>query len=129
MALNNNPYYQELCQQMNPYLAVMEMAEDTRTICHYLDNRITVATALEYASQGKMPNPKDFPDHRLDRVREYLTYVNDIAIKSAVIKSYEYSLKQNDLIYDYNNVEDESRKARVRIIMNILWDKRPHKTT
>ena len=129
MALNNNPYYQELCQQMNPYLAVMEMAEDTRTICHYLDNRITVATALEYASQGKMPNPKDFPDHRLDRVREYLTYVNDIEIKSAVIKSYEYSLKQNDLIYDYNNVEDEPRKARVRIIMNILWDKRPHKTT
>ena len=112
---------------MNPYLAVMEMAEDTRTICHYLDNRITVATALEYASQGKMPNPKDFPDHRLDRVREYLTYVNDIEIKSAVIKSYEYSLKQNDLIYDYNNVDDEPRQARVRIIMNILWDKRPHK--
>lgn len=129
MALNNNPYYQELCQQMNPYLAVMEMAEDTRTICHYLDNRITVATALEYASQGKMPNPKDFPDHRLDRVREYLTYVNDIEIKSAVIKSYEYSLKQNDLIYDYNNVDDEPRQARVRIIMNILWDKRPHKIT
>lgn len=129
MALKNNPYYQELCQQMNPYLAVMEMAEDARTICHYLDNRITVATALEYASQGKMPNPKDFPDHRLDRVREYLTYVNDIEIRSAVIKSYEYSLKQNDLIYDYNNVDDEPRQARVRIIMNILWDKRPHKTT
>lgn len=127
MSLTSNSQYKELCQQMNPYLAIMQMAEDTRNICSSLDNRITVSRALDYAAQGKLPNPKDYPDHRLDRVKEYLTYVLDIQIKSAIIKSYEQSLHKNHLIYDYNNIEDDPRQARVRVIMNILWDSRPNK--
>jgi hypothetical protein len=127
MSLINNTYYKELCQTMNPYLAIMQMAKDTRDICTSLENRITTSTALAYAAQGKQPNPKDFPDHRLDRVKEYLNYVDDIEIKTAVIRSYELSLKKNNLVYEYQNVSEESRQARVRIILNMLWDKRPHK--
>ena len=127
MSLNVNPYYKELCHQMNPYLAVMQISEDTRKMCNSLCNRITTATALDYVSKGLVPDPKDFPDHRLDRVKEYLKYVDDLGVKSAVIKSYEQSLYHDNLVYDYNNVEDEPRQARVRIIMNILWDKRPHR--
>ena len=127
MSLTNNSHYKELCQQMNPYFAIMQMAEETRNICKSLDNRITTSTALAYAAQGKRPNPKDFPDHRLDRVKEYLNYVDDIEIKSAVIHSYELSLQKNNLVYEYQNVSDECYQARVRIIMNILWDSRPHK--
>lgn len=128
MALNYNPHYQELCKTMNPYLAVMQIADDTRNISKSLDNRILYSTALDYVANDRIPNPKDFPDHRLDRVREYLLYVLDLEIKSAVIASYEQSLKKNNLVYDYKNVDDEPRRARVRVIMNILWDSRPHKT-
>lgn len=128
MALNYNPHYQELCDQMNPYLAVMQLAEETRNISMSLDNRILYSTALDYVANNKKPNPKDFPDHRLDRVREYLIYVTDVEIKAAVILSYEKSLKKNNLVYDYKNIEDMPRQARVRVILNILWDSRPHKT-
>ena len=127
MSLVYNPHYQELCQQMNPYLAIMQMAEDTRNICSSLDNRITVSAALDYAAQGTVPNPKDYPDHRLDRVKDYLTGVIDPEIRYAVIKSYEASLYKDHLIYVYNNISDNPRQARVRVILNILWDKRPHK--
>ena len=127
MALVDNQYYNTLCQQMNPYLAIMQMAKTTRNICSSLDNRITVSVALDYAAQGNTPNPKDFPDHRLDRVKEYGTYIDDISLKSAIIRSYELSLQKNNLIYEYQNVSDEFQQARVRIIMNILWDRRPHK--
>lgn len=127
MPLNVNPYYKELCAHMNPYLATMQMAEDTREVCRSLSNRITVSTALDYVAKGITPNPKDFPDHRLDRVKEYLKCVDDLGVKSAVIKSYEQSLYKDNLVYDYNNIEDEPRQSRVRIIMNILWDKRPHR--
>lgn len=127
MSLTYNPYYKELCEQMNPYLAILQIAEDTKNICHTLDNRIPSATALDYAARGEVPNPKDYPDHRLDRVKEYLKYVDDIEIKSAIISSYETSLKSNNLTYLYNTVEDKHRQARIRIIMNILWDNRPHK--
>ena len=129
MALNYNPYYQELCTQMNPYIAVMEMAEVSRRISGSLGNRVLYSTALDYAAKDQLPDPKDFPDHRLDRVKEYLTYVDDLEVRSAVIASYEQSLSANNLVYDYKCVNDDPRKARVRIIMNILWDSRPHKNS
>ena len=127
MSLVSNSHYNELCGQMNPYLAVMEIADDTRRICAKLDNRIPCATALDYAARGEQPNPKDYPDYRLNRVKNYICYIDDIEIKSAIISSYERSLAKNHLIYDYKNVTDAYRQARVRIIMNILWDNRPHK--
>lgn len=127
MALNCNPYYQELCRQGNPYLAVMQMAEETRNICNKLHNRIQESTALDYVANGMTPNPKDFPDMRLNRVKEYLNYVDDIEVKSAVLSSYEQSLHRNNLVYDYGVVEDNPRQSRIRVIMNILWNNRPHK--
>lgn len=127
MPLTDNPKYKELCQQGNQYLAVMQLAEETRKICDNLPNRILESTALDFAARGEIPNPKDFPDYRLNRVKEYLKYVDDIEIKSAVLKSYEQSLAKNNLVYYYNTVEDEPRRSRIRIIMNILWDQRPHK--
>ena len=127
MALNYSPYYTELCQQTSPYLAVMQIAENARSICNSLPNRISESTALDYAARNAFPNPKDFPDHRLDRVIEYLKYVEDIEIKSAVLESYETSLNANNLVYTYGVITDEPRQSRVRIIMNILWDNRPHK--
>ena len=127
MSLIQNNQYKELCLQMNPYIAILQMAKDTRNICISLDNRITVSDALSYAANGTLPDPKDYPDHRLDRVKDYLTGVTDREIKSAVLFSYEQSLYKNNLVYEYKNVEDVPRQARIRIIMNILWDNRPHK--
>lgn len=128
MALNCNPHYDELRDQGNPYLAVLQIAEETRNICNSMHNRIQESTALDYVSQGLTPNPKDFPDIRLNRVKEYLNYVDDIEIKAAVLKSYEQSLYKNNLVYEYDTVKDNPRQARIRIIMNILWDNRPHRS-
>ena len=127
MPLNYNPRYKELCDQIGSYRAVVQMADETRAICKSLPHRISDSTALDYVARGEKPNPKDFPDHRLDRVREYLLYVDNLEIKAAVIHSYEESLKKNNLVYLYQNVSDEPTQARVRVIMNILWDSRPHK--
>ena len=127
MPLSCNPKYKELCQQGNQYLAVMQLAEETRKTCNNLPNRILESTALDFAARGEIPDPKDFPDYRLNRVKEYLKYVDDIEIKSAVLRSYEQSLIKNNLIYEYDVISDEPRQGRVRVIMNILWDKRPHR--
>jgi len=127
MSLTQNPTYQQLIETRGPYLAVLDIAQVTREIEDSLESRITTSSALDFAARGLVPDPKDYPDHRLDRVKEYLTYVDDIEIKSAVISSYEESLKKYHLIYLYNNVDDEHRRSRIRIILNILWDSRPHK--
>ncbi len=127
MSLIYNPTFKELEQSLDTYVAINIMAKRTREIATSLGNRITDSDALSFVARGELPDPKDYPDHRLDRVKEYLTYVDDIEIKSAVLLSYEESLLKNNLVYRYNTIEDESRQVRVRVIMNILWDSRPHK--
>lgn len=127
MSLISNPAYNELAKTVGPYAATVYMAKEAKHSCETLSNRITTAVALDYAANGQIPDPKDFPDHRLDRVKEYIIYIDDIEIKSAIITSYEESLKNHNLIYCYNTVQDEPRRTRIRIIMNILWDNRPHK--
>ena len=128
MSLIVNPAYNHLNESIGPYLATMQMAEETKEIAKYLDNRITMSSALDFAARGVQPDPKDYPDHRLDRVKNYIEYITDAEVKSAIIKSYEASLLNYNLVYDYNTVTDEPRRSRIRIIMNILWDNRPHKT-
>ena len=127
MSLASSPTYKELDTIVGPYKAVMILATQTREITSSLDNRITVSEALDYAANGLLPDPKDYPDHRLDRVKDYISYISDNEIKAAIISSYEESLKKYHLIYDYQNVDDEPRRSRIRIILNILWDSRPHK--
>ena len=127
MSLINNPEFDKLSKQLGPYGATMYMAKEAKHSCDVLSHRITTAVALDYAARGEVPDPKDFPDHRLDRVKEYISYIEDIEIKSAIIAAYEESLRQGNLIYLYNTVQDEPRRSRIRIILNILWDNRPHK--
>lgn len=129
MSLIQNPTYKQYEKSLGEFEAVMLMAKQTREIASSLDNRITYAKALDYAARGELPNPKDYPDHRLDRVKDYIAYVVDPEIKSAVIRSYEESLAKNNLVYDYNTVGDVPRQSRIRIILNILWDNRPHKNS
>ena len=129
MSLTHSPVYQDLAKSLGPYQATIQIAQLAGEIASSLDYRIPWATALDYAARGEFPDPKDYPDHRLDRVKDYLTSVDDIEVKSAVLSSYEQSLAKNHLIYDYISVEDVPRQARIRIILNILWDKRPHKTS
>lgn len=127
MSLVINPAYNQLYDTIGPYYATMQMAQEAREITKSLDNRITTASAIDYAARGMTPDPKDYPDHKLDRVKNYIDYILDVEIKAAVIKSYESSLANYNLVYDYNTVMDEPRQARIRILMNILWDNRPHK--
>lgn len=127
MPLTINPTYNELKETLGPYIAVIAIADNTREICDSLDNRITCAKALDFAARGQVPDPKDYPDHRLDRVKDYISYIDDKAIKRAIIASYEKSLEKFHLIYDYQDIDDEPRRSRVRIILRILWDNRPHK--
>lgn len=127
MSLVDNPTYKQIAESLGEYEATLMIAKQSREISSSLNNRITYAQALDYAARGELPNPKDYPDHRLDRVKDYITYINDIEIKSAIIASYEGSLAKDNLVYDYKCVSDEPRRSRIRIIMNILWDNRPHK--
>lgn len=125
MSLINHLEFDRLSNQYGPFYATMQIAKNAREIVKSLEYRISDSEALTYAANGMAPNPKDYPDKRLNRVRDYISYIEDEEVKSAIIDSYEKSLKNYYLIYIYNNIEDEPRRSRIRIILNQLWDTRP----
>ena len=89
MPLTYSPAYDQLKDDINPFYATMVMAQKAREIESSLGNRITTSEALDFAARGELPNPKNYPDHRLDRVKAYSDYIIDIEVKSAIISSYE----------------------------------------
>lgn len=127
MSLINSPYYNELAKIHGPFYATMQIAKNAREIAKSLEYRISDSEALSYAANGMTPNPKDYPDKRLNRVKEYISYIDDEEVRLAILDSYEQSLKKYYLIYDYKSIGDEPRRSRIRIILNILWDTRPNK--
>lgn len=127
MSLTNHPEFDRLSKQYGSYYATMQIAKNAREIAKSLEYRISDSEALTYAANGMTPNPKDYPDKRLNRVKEYISYIDDEEVRLAILDSYEQSLKNYYLIYDYKSIGDEPRRSRIRIILNILWDTRPNK--
>ena len=127
MSLINHLEFDRLSKQYGPYYATMQITKNAREIAKSLEYRISDSEALTYAANGMTPNPKDYPDKRLNRVKEYISYIDDEEVRLAILDSYEQSLKNSYLIYDYKSIGDEPRRSRIRIILNILWDTRPNK--
>ena len=48
-------------------------------------------------------------------------YIADKEVCNAVYDSYYDSKKQTHLIYVYNSIQDEPRRARVRVLTRMLW--------
>lgn len=124
--ITSNPYFDKLCEQYGPFYATMKIAKQARKVCEELPGRIDFSTAIDYIANEKVIDPEDFPDHRLDTAKEYLSYVLDQEVVEAVLASYQSSLDYDSLVYRYLNIEDEHRMTRVRILTNMIWSRRPN---
>lgn len=124
--LISNPYFDELCKQYGPFYATMKIAKEARRVCEELPGRIDFSTAIDYIANNKYIDPEEFPDHRLDTAKEYLSYVLDQEVIDAVLASYECSLNYEKVLYKYLTIKDEHRMTRVRILTNMLWSKKPN---
>jgi len=125
--IDSNPYFDKLCEQYGPFYATMKIAKEARKVCEELPGRIDFSTAIDYIANEKLINPEDFPDHRLDTAKEYLSYILDQEVVEAVLASYQSSLDYDSLVYRYLNIDDDHRMTRVRILTNMLWGTKTHK--
>lgn len=126
MSLNKNPYFDTLCKQLNPYQAMMQIAQDSRQMCLNMPHRIDMSEAMDFVAKGETPDPNKYIDHRMDHVEDYLCGVADKEVADAVRISYAKSLKYNNLVYVYNQVRDNHRRAKIRIILKMLWQDGPY---
>lgn len=124
--IDSNPYFDKLCEKYGPFYATMKIAKEARKVCEELPGRIDFSTAIDYIANEKIIDPEDFPDHRLDTAKEYLSYILDQEVVEAVLASYQSSLDYDSLVYRYLNINDDHRMTRVRILTNMIWSRRPN---
>lgn len=128
--LNNQDYFEQKTTQLgNRYAAVNYIAHKARTLEESFDNKILSSEALSWVMTGQEPKIlstlKDIDKKKLsDEIRtmeEYLIYIDDMDVRYATQDSIEESINKKHITYLYNNIEDEPRKARVRVLSNMIW--------
>lgn len=127
--------FDKLCKKCNdnPYEAVNHLSRKARQFAEKHDNVVLHSEALTWALLNEIPNSLDLytaikgkkkqRDILADNVMQY---VDDEGIKSAVKSSIRESMHANHLIYIYDNVKDENRMKRIRILTNIIWNQLYH---
>lgn len=129
--LNNQKTFEDRCKRFGSdrYAATLSIAKQARQLEEKYENKILSSEALTWVVRGEEPKIlkilEDIDKKRLsDEVRtmeEYLIYIDDMDVRYAVEDSIEKSLSDKHLIYVYNDVEDLPRKARIRILCNMIW--------
>lgn len=61
-------------------------------------------------------------DTKLDcLIKDSFCEIEDVDVRNAVYDSLMLSARNHYLIYQYNNIQDASTQARVRVLTNLLW--------
>lgn len=126
------------CKEFNAYVTlcgsrfaavnyIAKLAQARRRQVHYC---ISESQSLTWVLTGKEPEllqtyrmrRKLLKAQRKQFVEDHLGCIEDEQIRAAVQHSIYLSNQQNHLIYDYIDISEENRQARVRVICNIVWD-------
>lgn len=118
--------FDELANQLgSPYAAVDYVAKTARKLMKEVEYPIQESEAISWVLTGEKPEAKgrkrssfDWPINIVDDI---LSGVDDKEVCSSVRESYQESMKVHHLIYCYHTELDDARKARVRILLNMVW--------
>lgn len=121
--------YTELTDKVgNPYNAVSLIAAMARKLAEDNDNVISHSEALSWVLHGERPclesrrrYIQNVTKHKISYIDDLLSGVDDNYVCDSVRRSVELSEKNRHLIYVYKDVDDEPRRARVRILTRMIW--------
>lgn len=112
------------------FAAIMYISSVARKLRCSVDNCISESCALTWAVTGEVPAcviqwRKQKSRKRnvyTEFIKDKLCYIDDVEVRDAVDASIRLSRSEFHLIYEYQEIRDENKKARVRIICNMIWD-------
>lgn len=126
--INDILRFQELSNDLgNPFLATMYIVDNARYLAHKENYRILDSEAISWSLRGEKPDvlndPKIIRPKKTDvekRMNEILCYVDDEDVCKSVRLSINNSLYNSNLSYDYINISDSQKCARVRILVKMI---------
>ena len=112
------------------FAAIVYVSKLARHRAKSVDNCITESQAISWVITGVKPaNIESYMKEKKRRetadltyAEDRLLYIEDKEVKEAVRLTITMSREQKHLIYNYNDICDEPRKARVRILSSMIWD-------
>lgn len=118
-------FLKQLESSPDRYGQVIRVAKEARSLADEYDNNIFHSEALSFVMTGAKPNNKYryADEYEATVIKEMCCYIDDIEVKNAVYDSFYLSKSHNNLIYEYNDITDLPRQARVRVLTRMLWHK------
>lgn len=112
------------------FAAIVYVSKLARHRAKSVDNCITESQAISWVITGVRPKRvEEYLKYKKLRqtadiryAEDRLLYIDDIEVREAVRQSITMSREQGHLIYSYNSIVSEPRRARVRILSNMIWD-------
>nr|DAE37501.1 MAG TPA: hypothetical protein [Caudoviricetes sp.] len=112
----------------NVYRAVYELGQSAAKRVKDCNNKISNSEAISWVLNGDKPDyehRRAYWDTKKAIIEQYidtnLELVDDKQIRKCVRSSVWDSLNHRYLLYDYKGVDDEPRRARIRILTKLIW--------
>lgn len=114
----------------NVFAAINYVSAVARRRRNAVHNCITESEALTWVISGEepinlRPNLKQYYKHKnraIEYVNDRLCYIDDKDVRRAIQLTIQDYRSSGHLIYNYNNISDDPRQARVRILCNIITE-------
>ena len=117
------PIVEEMCG--NRYLAIKFISSYSRRLSDKLPKWIIESRLMSWALTGEDPDISKYVNVNVDPdlrdMEDMLCYISDPNIQHCVRNSYIQSIRHHHLLYVYKKSMDEYDRARIRVIVRILW--------
>ena len=111
------------------FAAVNYIAKCARKLCEEYDDKILDSEAITLVvdesrkhSIEALHKNKQFMNVEEKLIEDKLSFVSNTSVREAAKMSVINSLYKGNLVYQYNDIDDEPTKARVRVLTNMIWD-------
>jgi len=120
---DDSDFRKKLENSDNRYGIVKDIGCQARRLAEEYENNIFHSEAISHILMGTKPENKYYfsDEYEATQIKEMFCYIDDVSVKNAVYDSFYASKQHSNLIYLYNDITDNPRKARVRILTRRLW--------
>ena len=118
------PFYGSLNNSTNLYSDIMSVVKSSKQLsgkCRMLQSEAISSIISGAASHAEYDTSELIDEYESKYIKELFSYIDDKQIKDSVYDSFYESKRCKNLIYVYNDIDDEPRRARVRILTRKLW--------